>query len=124
MADQLYRYDSAFGSPVARVQGIGYIGELIARLTHTPIETHNTSTNGTLHDNPITFPLNDSLYVDATHEVVVLNIITALNLSNFAASGPLPADHIPENRSFVSSQLASFATNIQFQCKSSLSPFH
>lgn len=69
----LFRYDSAFGSPVARIQGIGYIEELVARLTHTPIETHNTSTNATLDDNPITFPLDQSLYVDATHEVVVLN---------------------------------------------------
>ena len=84
---------------------------------HTLPLRHNTSTNRTLNDNPITFPLNESLYVDATHEVVVVNIITALNLSNFAASGPLPADHIPANRTFVSSQLASFATNIQFQRK-------
>lgn len=68
-----FRYDSAFGSPVARIQGIGYIEELVARLTHTPIETHNTSTNATLDDNQITFPLDQSLYVDATHEVVVLN---------------------------------------------------
>ena len=67
------RYSSAFGSPVARVQGIGYIQELVARLTHTPIETHNSSTNATLNDSPITFPLGQSLYVDATHEVVVLN---------------------------------------------------
>lgn len=69
----LRRYGSAFGSPVARVQGIGYVQELVARLTHTPIETHNSSTNATLNDNPITFPLGQSLYVDATHEVVVLN---------------------------------------------------
>jgi 3D (Asp-Asp-Asp) domain-containing protein len=67
------RYSSAFGSPVARVQGIGYIKELVARLTHTPIKTHDSSTNATLDDNPITFPLGQSLYVDATHEVVVLN---------------------------------------------------
>ena len=67
------RYESAFGSPVARVQGIGYVQELVSRLTHTPIETHNSSTNATLDDNPITFPLGQSLYVDATHEVVVLN---------------------------------------------------
>ena len=67
------RYGSSFGSPVARVQGIGYIQELVARLTHTPIKTHNSSTNATLNDNPITFPLGQSLYVDATHEVVVLN---------------------------------------------------
>ena len=58
---------------MARVQGIGYIQELVARLMHTPIETHNSSTNSTLDDNPITFPLDHSLYVDATHEVVVLN---------------------------------------------------
>jgi len=66
------RYDSAFGSPVARVQGLGYLQELVARLTHTPIATHNSSTNATLHM-PQTFPLDHALYVDATHEVVVLN---------------------------------------------------
>ena len=67
------RYDSGFGYPFARALGIGYIQEMVARLTHTPIETHNSSTNSTLDDNPITFPLDHNLYVDATHEVVVLN---------------------------------------------------
>ena len=43
-------------------------------------------------------------------------VITALNLSNFAEGGPLPADHIPEHRKFKASHLAPFATNIQFQC--------
>lgn len=113
--DIYFWYNSAFGSPVARVQGIGYIQELVARLTHTPIEIHNTSTNATLDDNPVTFPLDHSFYVDATHEVVVLNIITALNLTSFAASGPLPSDHIPKHRTFRVSELAPFATNIQFQ---------
>ncbi|KAF9480866.1 phosphoglycerate mutase-like protein [Pholiota conissans] len=113
--DLQFWYGSAFGSPVARVQGIGYIQEMVARLTHTPIEVHNSSTNATLNDNPITFPLGQSLYVDATHEVVVLNIITALNLTSFASSGPLPHTHIPPNRSFKVAELAPFATNIQFQ---------
>ena len=71
--DLYFWYDSAFGSPVARVQGIGYVQELVARLTHTPIAVHNSSTNATLDDNSATFPLGQSLYVDATHEVVVLN---------------------------------------------------
>ena len=71
--DLFFWYGSAFGSPVARVQGIGYVQELVARLTHTPISVHNSSTNATLDDNPATFPLGQSLYVDATHEVVVLN---------------------------------------------------
>jgi len=71
--DLYFWYDSAFGSPIARVLGIGWVQELVARLTHTPIAVHNSSTNATLDDNPITFPLNQSLYVDATHEVVVLH---------------------------------------------------
>jgi len=108
-------YDSAFGGPLSRAQGIGYIQELVARLTHTRIERHNSSTNSTLDNNPITFPLDHSLYVDATHEVVVLNIITALNLTSFAANGPLPTDHIPKHRSFRVSELAPFSTNVQFQ---------
>lgn len=113
--DLSFWYDSAFGSPVARVQGVGWVKELVARLTHTRIKEHNTSTNATLDDDPTTFPLGQSLYVDATHEVVVLNIITALNLTNFAKSGPLPYTHIPRHRSFEVSRLAPFATNIQFQ---------
>ncbi|KAI0752965.1 phytase [Daedaleopsis nitida] len=113
--DLYFWYNSAFGSPVARAQGIGYVQELLARLTHTPIPIHNSSTNATLNDNSVTFPLGQSLYVDATHDTVVLNVITALNLSNFAADGPLPSDHIPKHRSFKTSQLAPFATNMQFQ---------
>lgn len=128
------RYTSAFGAPLARALGIGYVQELVARLTHTPIESHNSSTNSTLDNNPITFPLDHNLYVDATHEVVVLNsnsasinhcarshsppffvVITALNLSSFAANGPLPTDHIPKHRSFRVSELAPFSTNMQFQ---------
>ncbi|KAJ3514189.1 hypothetical protein NLJ89_g2508 [Agrocybe chaxingu] len=113
--DLQFWYGSAFGSPVARTQGVGWLQEFIARLTHTPIQTHNSSTNSTLNDNPVTFPLGQSLYVDATHEVVVLNIITALNLTTFAETGPLPYTHIPENRSFKVAELAPFATNLQFQ---------
>jgi len=121
--DLYFWYDSAFGSPFGKILGIGYVQELVARLTKTPIPVHNTSTNGTLDDNPITFPLDGrSLYVDATHEVVVLQILTALGLTSLAEAGPLPYDHIPKKRSFRSSYLAPFATNIQFQLLSCADP--
>ena len=102
------RYGSAFGSSVAHVQGIGYVQKLITRLTHTPVATHNSSTNTTLNDNPITFSLGQSLYINATHQVVVLSsrllplasylfITSCLFSSNhraefddFAKSAPLP----------------------------------
>ncbi|KAF7296481.1 AB hydrolase-1 domain-containing protein [Mycena chlorophos] len=113
--DLYFWYNSAFGYALGRSLGVGYVQELVARLTHTPIPTHNFSTNATLDDNPITFPLGQSLYVDATHEVVVLQVLTALNLSTLAAQGPLPADHIPEGQTFKASELAPFATNVHFQ---------
>ncbi|KAH8827000.1 histidine phosphatase superfamily [Flagelloscypha sp. PMI_526] len=115
-------YNNAFGAPLAKALGLGYLQELVARLTHTPIAEYNSSTNSTLNTNPTTFPLDQALYVDATHEVVVLNVITALNLSSFAADGPLPTDHIPKNRKFRSSELAPFATNIQIQLLDCASP--
>ncbi|KAJ3567696.1 hypothetical protein NP233_g6194 [Leucocoprinus birnbaumii] len=113
--DPFFWYSAAFGSPVARLQGIGWIQELVARLTHTSIAIHNSSSNGTLDDNPITFPLNHTLYVDVTHKTVLLPIIAALNLTGFAQQGPLPYTHIPKTRSFRASELVAFATNIQFQ---------
>ncbi|KAJ7850562.1 phytase [Mycena leptocephala] len=113
--DLYFSYNSGFGFPLARSQGIGYVQELVARLTHTPISTHNSSTHATLDDNLITFPFGQSLYVDATHKVVVLNVLTALNLSTLATEGSLPADHIPKHPMFRVSQLPPFATNVQFQ---------
>ena len=35
--------------------------------------TFDTSTNGTLDGNNITFPLNQPIYVDATHDTVIAN---------------------------------------------------
>ncbi|KAL0571706.1 hypothetical protein V5O48_010246 [Marasmius crinis-equi] len=115
--DLSFWYDSAFGSPVARVQGAGWIQEMLHRLERTQVteETNKFSMNYTLDGDVRTFPVNQSLYVDATHEVVVLNIITALNLTSFAADGPLPYDHVPKKRKFKVSELAPFATNVQFQ---------
>ncbi len=77
--DLSFWYNSAFGSPVGRVQGTGYVQELVARLTQERIKEHRLSTNATLDDDPTTFPFGNSLYVDATHEVVVL-------ISKFRAS--------------------------------------
>ena len=71
--DLLFWYSDGFGSPVAAAQGMGYVQELLARLMHTPIFVHNTTTNSTIDNNPITMPLNQPIYVDATHDVVIAN---------------------------------------------------
>ncbi|KAJ3564373.1 hypothetical protein NP233_g8339 [Leucocoprinus birnbaumii] len=113
--DLRFWYDYGFGAPLARIQGIGWVQELVARLTHEPVITHNTSTNAILDSNPITFPLNHSLYVDVSHKTVMLSIMTALNLTSFAEEGPLPYTHILKTRKFRSSEIIAFGSSIQFQ---------
>ncbi|KAH6917781.1 histidine phosphatase superfamily [Coprinopsis sp. MPI-PUGE-AT-0042] len=113
--DLKYWYDDGFGSPLGRVLGLGWVQELVSRLKNERITVLNSSTNPDFVSNPVTFPLGNSFYVDATHDTVILNVITALGLSNFAASGPLPYNQIPPNRSFRTAELVPFATNMQFQ---------
>lgn len=65
--DIYWWYGASFGSPVARAEGLGWIQELTARLTHTPLTQFNSSVNGTLHDKTH-FPVDHPLYIDFTHD--------------------------------------------------------
>ncbi|CCM03468.1 uncharacterized protein FIBRA_05601 [Fibroporia radiculosa] len=94
-SDLSFWYGFAFGNPVAAAQGIGWVQELVARLTKERPTVFDTSMNRTLNSNKITFPLDQPMYVDATHDAVIANVITALNFTTLAANGPLPSDHIP-----------------------------
>jgi hypothetical protein len=49
------------------VQGVGYVNELIARLTNASVRD-TTSVNHTLDADPATFPLGRAFYADFTHE--------------------------------------------------------
>ncbi|KAG1789629.1 histidine phosphatase superfamily [Suillus plorans] len=120
-------YSCGPGNPTAAAQGLGYVQELVSRLTHTPINVWNSSTNSTLDSSNITFPLNQPIYVDFTHDVVLASVVTALNFTSLAATGPLPADHIPPHRSYISSQIAPFSGQLVAQvlsCPASEEPTH
>ncbi|KAI5121934.1 hypothetical protein M0805_000263 [Coniferiporia weirii] len=108
--DLSFWYGNGPGNPTSAAQGIGYVQELVSRLTRTPITEHNSTTNSTITGNSATFPLDQSIYVDATHDAVISAIIVALNFTTLAANGPLPTDHIPENQTYFVSQIAPFAS--------------
>ena len=108
-------YSEGPGNPATAAQGIGYVQEFLARLTQTPISVHNSSTNSTLDNNPLTFPLNQPIYVDATHDsmfpprkmpshslfsvtYICITVLVAFNFTTFAAGGPLPLDRIPNGQ--------------------------
>lgn len=75
----MFWYASGPGNPTSAAAGIGYVQELLARLTQTPISIHNSSTNSTITDNNVTFPLDQPMFVDTTHDNVIsmsMSIIT------------------------------------------------
>lgn len=76
------------GNPLGPTQGVGYVNELLARLTRTPVRDR-TSTNSTLDADPRTFPLDRALYADFGHDNVMTSVLGALRLYEHAAGGQL-----------------------------------
>lgn len=76
-------------NPLGPTQGVGYVNELISRLTKAPIRD-NTSTNATLDSRPETFPLNRLLYADFTHDNTLMAVYGALGL--YTNDTHLPTD--------------------------------
>ncbi|KAL5497776.1 hypothetical protein ACEPAH_2707 [Sanghuangporus vaninii] len=110
--DLSFWYANGPGNPTAAAFGIGYVQEIVARLTQTPILVHNTSTNATITNSNITFPLDQPIYADATHDNTIASITVALNFTSLAGNGPLPTDHIPENQTYFVNQIAPFASQL------------
>ena len=75
--NKYYGYGS--GNPLGPTQGVGFVNELIARLTSRPVND-STSTNHTLDSSPDTFPLDRSLYADFSHDNDMTAILFAMNL--------------------------------------------
>ncbi|KAJ6587368.1 histidine phosphatase superfamily [Mycena sp. CBHHK59/15] len=100
------------GTPYASAMGIGWVQELVSRLTETRITKFDTSVNGTVVSSNVTFPFRQPIYVDATHDTVVSAIVTALNFTSLAANGPLPTDSIPVQQTYFASKISPFAANL------------
>ena len=77
--DKWYGY--SFGNPLGPTQGVGFVNELIARMTDKPVRD-KTSTNHTLDANPKTFPLERVLYADFSHDNDMTAIFSAVGLYN------------------------------------------
>ncbi|KAH0848109.1 3-phytase A [Fonsecaea pedrosoi] len=86
-------YGYSYGNPLGPTQGVGFVNELIARLTNTSVQDH-TSTNHTLDDDPATFPLGRKLYADFSHDNDMTAIFSALGLYNNTL--PLPNTTVVE----------------------------
>ncbi|KAI0066193.1 phosphoglycerate mutase-like protein [Artomyces pyxidatus] len=125
--DLIFWYSNGPGNPAVAAQGIGYVQEFISRLTQTRITNFDTSVNASIVSDETKFPLNQPIYVDASHDTIISAIAVALNLTSLASSGPLPTDHIPKHRQWIVSNIAPFGTNLVAQvlsCPASDKPTH
>ena len=88
------------------MQGVGYINELLARLTDSPVRD-NTQTNRTLDSSPVTFPLDRTIYADFSHDNQMIAIYAALGL--FRPAAPLDPTKPDPRRTWLASKLVPFS---------------
>lgn len=83
-------YDYGPGHDLGPTVGVGYVNELLSRLTSEPVLDH-TSTNSTLDSSPETFPLDRKLYADFSHDNNMVSVYSAMGLFN--GTSDLPSGH-------------------------------
>lgn len=111
VCDNIYYYSVGYGTPTARAQGIGYVQELVARLTNKYITVSHSSINSTLDSSPNTFPLNQSFYFDGSHDTTIVNVLSALSIDYFRENVSLV--YPPPSRSnFRISHMTPFAARL------------
>ena len=82
--DLSFAGNNYFQSPTGRAVGIAYVEEVLARLQQHVFNSEGTQANLTLDNNTRTFPLNQSLYFDFSHDTNMAAILTAFGLKQFA----------------------------------------
>lgn len=94
--------------------GIGYQQEVIARLENHTLGYSGSQINVTLDNNTVTFPLNQSLYLDFSHDTNIMSVLTAFGLRQFA--GFLPPTGPPAGgRNFTVSHMTPFGGRLDME---------
>lgn len=104
--DISFEQGGGLGSAQGRASGLGYVDELIDRITGTMPNSTVQGVNSTLDENPTYFPLNQTLYIDFTHDIDISYTFAALGLSQFGEA--LPPTGPPANQQFIASNLVPF----------------
>ncbi|KAM6496477.1 Histidine phosphatase superfamily [Amanita muscaria] len=102
-------YNTGYGQPLGRVQGVGYVNELLARLQNKPVRDH-TQTNTTLDSNRKTFPLDRSVYIDFTHDNEMVAVYGAVGL--FKQEKVLDPHKMENRRTWMADRLVPFGSRM------------
>ena len=113
--DLQFNGNNGFASPTGRATGIGYVEEIYARLSNHlyDLAPGSTHVNTTLDEMPSTFPLNQTLYFDFSHDTNIMSIIAALVMKQFAqaltTSGP------PDDQQLIVAYVTPFAARMVWE---------
>ncbi|KIJ13338.1 hypothetical protein PAXINDRAFT_170613 [Paxillus involutus ATCC 200175] len=110
-------YGNGYGQSLGPVQGVGYVNELLARLTGQPVQDE-TQTNHTLDSSPLTFPLDKTFYADFTHDNQMISIYSALGL--FVQPHDLDTKQLVTERTWFDSKMVPFSARMiteKLECK-------
>ncbi|KAE8140786.1 histidine phosphatase superfamily [Aspergillus pseudotamarii] len=111
--DLMFTAMVGFQNPAGRAQGIAWVEEFLARVEGHVLQTTGTNANMTLATNPVTFPVDQNLYLDFTHDADIFAALTAFGFRQFAQF--LPPTGPPRNQQFSTSKVVPFGgrTNIE-----------
>lgn len=93
--------------------GLGYQQEVIARLKNHTLGYSGSQINVTLDSSTETFPLNQSLYFDFSHDTNIASILTAFGLRQFAEE--LPATEYPGDHDFTVAHVTPFGARLDIE---------
>ena len=120
-------YGFGAGNDLGATQGVGFVNELIARLTEEPVQDH-TSVNQTLDDHGrTTFPLDRKLYADFSHDKDITSILFALGLFNDTKPLSTKAvQTVEETNGYTAARTVPFAARMyveKMKCNGNLEEF-
>ena len=118
--DLTFAGGSSFQSPTGRAVGLGYVQETLARLHNHTLGYSGSQINTTLDNNTATFPLNQSLYFDFSHDTNIMSILTAFGFRQFNEFLPSTGHAGPHN--LTVSHLEPFAARLDIELVQTPSP--
>ncbi|CAL3962049.1 unnamed protein product [Diplocarpon coronariae] len=118
--DLYFAGSSGFQSPTGRAVGLGYVQETIARLQNHTLGYSGSQINTTLDSSLETFPLNQSLYFDFSHDTNIHSILTAFGFKQFNSF--LPSTKYPGPHNLTVSHLEPFGARLDIELIKTPSP--
>ncbi|KAL1902988.1 hypothetical protein Sste5346_000900 [Sporothrix stenoceras] len=111
--DLVFAGGSGFQSATGRAVGIGYQQEIVARLRNHTLGYSGSQINTTLDNNTDTFPLNQSLYLDFSHDSNIVSVLTALGFTQFSQF--LPPSPYPGPHNFTLAHVVPFGARLDIE---------